>query len=321
MYAKIIDRLLTSENPFIRYKVRVNVMDDDPSGRAIGALRREMKNAPVAQTLLAEQDKNGRIAHHPYKKWIGSHWVLAQLADLDYPPGDKRLLPLRDQVLGVWLSRYHVDRVPVIDGRARRCGSQEGNALYSIIKLGLDDGRSGQLVDNLLKWQWPDGGWNCDKNPQAVNSSFMETLIPLRGLSLYGKTTGASDAAKAARKAADIFLKRKIFKIKPRKRWKREDFVKIHYPPYWHYDILFGLKVLAEAGFIRHPACTEALDLLESKRLPDGGFAAAAKYYRVTDKAAGSNISRVDWGGTSPGRMNEYVTADSLTVLKAAGRL
>ncbi len=51
-----------------------------------------------------------------------------------------------------------------------------------------------------------------------------------------------------------------------------DDFLKLRYPCYWHYDILVGLKVMAEAGFLKDPRCREALDILVSKRLPDGGF-------------------------------------------------
>jgi hypothetical protein len=61
------------------------------------------------------------------------------------------------------------------------------------------------------------------------------------------------------------------------------------------------------------------LDLLESKRLPDGGFPAEKTYYRVTDRRTAGRCL-VDWGGTSQRRMNEWVTADALSVLKAAGR-
>lgn len=31
----------------------------------------------------------------------------------------------------------------------------------------------------------------------------------------------------------------------------RSEFVKLCYPLHWHYDILLGLKVMAEAGFNR----------------------------------------------------------------------
>ena len=85
------------------------------------------------------------------------------------------------------------------------------------------------------------------------------------------------------------------------------NFLKLHYPCYWHYDILFGLKVMAEAGFIDDPRCADALHLLESKQLPDGGFPAEARYYRVDDKKL-TGHSRVDWGGTSKVHLNPFVT-------------
>ena len=42
--------------------------------------------------------------------------------------------------------------------------------------------------------------------------------------------------------------------------------------PYRGYSLLFGLVVLTEAGYLADGRCREALDLLESKRLPDAGF-------------------------------------------------
>jgi hypothetical protein len=77
---------------------------------------------------------------------------------------------------------------------------------------------------------------------------------------------------------------------------------------------------MSEAGFIKDPRCNAALDLLESKRLPDDGFPAEDRYYRLTDRPI-SGRSRVNWGCTSVHRMNEFVTADALYVLKAAGRI
>ena len=96
-------------------------------------------------------------------------------------------------------------------------------------------------------------------------------------------------------------------------------FVRLHYPLYWHYDILFGLKVMAEAGFLDDPRCQEALDLLESKRLPDGGFPAEESYARLTRPQL-SGYSPVSWGGMSRKTMNPFVTADALYVLRMAGR-
>ena len=97
------------------------------------------------------------------------------------------------------------------------------------------------------------------------------------------------------------------------------------YPRYWHYDLLGGLVAMAEMGLIKDPRCADALDLLERKELPRGGWAAEGRFYRVspdmdTSSRFGSTAP-VDWGGSGKGRMNEWVTADALYALRAAGRV
>jgi len=82
-----------------------------------------------------------------------------------------------------------------------------------------------------------------------------------------------------------------------------------------------ALKVMAEAGLIGDLRCAEALDLLESKRLPDGGWRAEGKHYRVVDEPANGG-SMADWGLVSRKQvLNPFVTLDALYVLQAAGRL
>jgi len=270
--------------------------------------------------LLSERGKNGEIRCHPYRGWCGAHWVLATLADIGYPQRDESLTPLREQVYEWLFSKQHQERIKVIDGRVRRCASQEGNALWYLLTLDLADDRADDLADRLVEWQWPDGGWNCDKNPKAAKSSFWESLIPLRALALHGRLTGDGKSIQAARRASEVFLKRRLCKRLKDGNIMQEDFVKLHYPCYWRYDILFGLKVMAEAGFIGDARCGDALDLLQSKRLPGGGFPAECKYYRVSEKAA-TGRSLVNWGGVSRKRGNEFVTVDALYVLRQAGRL
>jgi hypothetical protein len=184
----------------------------------------------------------------------------------------------------------------------------------------LADGRTDELVSRLLQWQWPDGGWNCDKRPEADSSSFMETLIPMRALALYAQVSGDSKVKAAAERAAEIFLKRHLFKCQSDGSVMDEHFLLLHYPAYWHYDILVGLKGMAEARFLGDPRCKDALDLLESKRLPDGGFPAEESFSRPTRPQL-SGYSPVRWGGTSRKKMNLFVTVDALYVLRMAGRM
>ncbi|MBI3464216.1 MAG: hypothetical protein HY000_14345 [Planctomycetes bacterium] len=318
---KIVQRLLDSDEPCVRFKVRTNVLSEDVASPAMKKLRREIKASPRVQALFAESGMHGRLPHHPYAKWYGAHWIMATLADIGYPPGDRRLLPWREQVYEWLLTREgRLRKCPCINGRVRRHASMEGNAVYYLLKLGLADERIEQLVQGLIECQWPDGGWNCDPKPQAHNSSFHESLTPLRGLTLYARLTGDAQARVAARRAAEIFLKRRMFQQQSDGHVIKEDFVRLHYPCYWHYDVLFGLKVMAEAGFIGDPRCSDALDLVETKRLPDGGWPAEKKHYAGLSRKLKSQRELVSWGPVGK-RMNEFVTADALYVLQAARRL
>jgi hypothetical protein len=274
----------------------------------------------IFKTLLAEQQTDGTIPHHPYSKWKGAHWVLLQLAELGYHPVGRELIPLRNQVYEWLLSERHLKSVKVINDRARRCGSQEGNAIFSTLTLGISDQRVEQLISNLVKWQWPDGGWNCDKKPSAHTSSFHETLPPFRALALHARITACKTSRRAAEKAAELFLSRKMFLRKKDDLVMDPGFTRLAYPAYWHYNILAGLKAMAEAGLINDPRCRTALDLLESKRLPDGGWPAEIKYYRFSRETA-NGTTGIDWGGTNRTKSNPYVTADARLVLRAAGRI
>jgi hypothetical protein len=334
----IIDRLLASAEPSIRWKTRVHVLGESPRSRRIRELREEIRKSPRVRALLSRSHVLGRpgTSRQVYYKWQGLHWVAASLADLGYPEGDETLHPIRDRLIEFWLgpsffqefeartsaASYGRRGVPIIRGRYRRCGSQQGNALYSVTILGIADERADALAERLLHWQWPDGGWNCDRDPEADTSSFMESLLPMVGLAVHAERTGDRAAASAAKRASEVFLQRKLYKRRSDGRIIADDFVALHYPLYWHYDFLAGLKAMARIGRIRDERCADALDLLESKRLDGGGWPAEKRFYRSSaTKKMVTYADYVDWGPVSKRRMNEWVTVDALAVLRAAGRL
>jgi hypothetical protein len=316
----ILQTLAASDEPSIRYRVLTELLEAPADSAEVRHARQEVKRSRRVAALLAERGADGRLPYHPYAKWHGAHWILVSLAELGYPPGDRALIPLREQVFEWLLGEDHRASQREIQGRVRIHASQEGNALYSQLALGIADRRTEQLVDRLKECQWPDGGWNCDRNPRASQSSFMETLTPLRGLALHAKLTGDASSQRAVDRASEVFLVRHLFKRQRDGATIHPDFLRLHFPCYWHYDILFGLKVMAQVGKIRDPRCREALAALESKRLSDGGFPAEAGYYRTGVKVK-TGRSLANWGGVGVRRSNEFVTVDALGVLKAAGRL
>ena len=335
-----IDRLLQSDEPSIRWMAMVRVGRENPDSSKVKDLQEEIRRSPRARALIAGRDQRRVREEFVYANWRGAHWTLAMLAEIGYPAGDESLTSMRNQVLDHWLSdsfylefesksavpkRRGAEGVPMIQGRYRRCASQQGNALLSIERLGLADNRSDRLAERLIHWQWPDGGWNCDRKPSAHISSFNESLLPMLGLAVYAKRAGDDSARKAALKASEIFLCRRLFKSKTDGTVISPHWIRPKYPRYWHYDFLGGLVATAEMGLISDPRCADALDLLERKELPGGGWAAEGRFYKVSQSMEMStrfgSISLVDWGGSGARRMNEWVTADALYVLRAAGRV
>jgi hypothetical protein len=319
--APIVERLLCSAEASVRWKVRSSLLRESPGSKAMRGLAQEIRESPLARRLLSAPDRTP----HPYQKWQGPHFTLICLAEIGYPPGDRSLMPLRDRFYDSLFAEHHFRPphtlvLPGHEDRVRRCAGQEGYAVWYSLALGLADERTETLVERLLKWQWPDGGWNCDKRPQARASSFHESLIPVRALSLHGALRKDRRSLAAARRAAEIFLVRRLYRGRRSGRIIHPDFVRLQYPHFYPYNILFGLKVMAEAGFIRDPRCSDALELLESKRLPDGGFPLEKKNWTLSDTVV-TRGTFAHWGPSGKQRMNEFVTADALCILRAAGRI
>ena len=59
-------------------------------------LRRTIGTSEMAQRLLLALEGE---RFNPYRKWQGPHWTLYSLAEIGFPAGDARLLPLRRRVM------------------------------------------------------------------------------------------------------------------------------------------------------------------------------------------------------------------------------
>ena len=287
---------------------------------------KKIPNGPLVRRLLAGQKPDGGFGVHPYQKWTGAHWRLVSLVELGIPPGHPKALLAATQVLK-WLTGYtHRQGIKKIHRRIRQHASMEGNALAVCCRLGLaKDFRVKQLSESLIEGQWQDGGWNCDIRPEVRHSSFYESLAPLWGLIEYHRVTGDKDSLMSAERAAEFFLKHRLFRSEKTGKVINPNWLKLHYPLYWHYDILQALRILSLLGKLKDPRVEEALDILESKRLSDGKWRPGGYYWYPKErvrvmgkKRIISNSEVVNWGRNGPNRM---ITLNALRVLKSAGRL
>jgi hypothetical protein len=264
----------------------------------------------VREGLVSELSRDFGV--HAYAKWHGAFWRLISLVDLGVEPGHPGALAAAEETLR-WvasprrLATIHKRR---IDGRVRRCASQDGRALQTCLHVGLrGDRRLDTLAESLVETQWPDGGWNCDRHRACTHSSFNETWGPLLGLVAFG-------ADDAVARGAEFFLAHRVVFSHRTGEPAHPVFLKLHFPAYWHYDLLAGLRTLDAAGRLADPRAADALDLLESKRRADGTWRPEGRWWKRPG-SKGSNVEPVDWGDAA----SELLTEQAEGVLRAAGRL
>ncbi len=308
-----VEWLLASSEPAIAGMARRDLLDE-PDPRE---LQRVMEG-PLVRGLLEGQQPDGGFGVHPYRKWTGAHWRLVSLVELEVPRGEPQCLAALDGWLAMLTGRNRLSRASTTaTGLPLSDASIEGNALAVACRLGAaEDPRAAMLAEALVRWQWPDGGWNCDRGASGRRSSFHESLIPMWALWEYGTATGKRDALAAANRAAELFLAHRIFRRGGTGEPIHRSWVVLHYPPYWHYDILQALHLLTRLGRVHDERAADALDLLEKRRLPDGRWRPGAYWWQP----AGSPRmpEAVDWGRGAP---SEILTLNALRVLKAAGRV
>ena len=134
------------------------------------------------------------------------------------------------------------------------------------------------------------------------------------GCTSTGLRPGDDAAKEAASRTAELFLEHRLFRVGGKGEPIRRSFVALHYPPYWHYDILQALLVLSRMGLASDPRAQDAIELVEERRLADGRWRAGGRWWKPPG-AKGGNVEVVDWGRSG---QSEMVTLNALRVLHAA---
>ncbi len=300
-----IEWLAASDEPAVRRAAQLEFLGkawDGPS----------LRNGRFVSALLSGQQANGGFGVHPYSKWTGAHWRLVSLVDLGVTASEAPSMVEAAATVLDWLhSEQHRSRIQTIHGLTRRCASQEGNALYVCTRLGMAaDPRVAKLASDLMLWQWPDGGWNCDVDASGRRSSFHETLPAANGLQEYWLATGAPDARASAERAADLLLQHRLFRSSSTGRPIDPRWLKLRYPAYWHYGILPALLFLSRMGLAGDPRARDAEDVLRAKMMPDGRWPVEGAWCNPPGARGQTDV--IDWDRHGP---NDFVTLSAVRIL------
>ncbi len=235
-----------------------------PDASTLEDLRAAIPRSGWAAAILSRQsDKTwwGRKDTCYWPRQRGTYWSLAILADLGLSRDDERISNAVEHML-----RIH--RAP--DGGFSPLGPGKsshfcstGIMVRTLLKLGyLEDERTWAGIRWLLDAQLEEGGWDC-RPPYESTLDAWEAMAAFAAIPAAMRTP---EVRAAARRGAEFYLGRRLLHEGPRyPRWSE-----LHYPWHYWYDVLVGLDFLTGLGMGYDPRMAEALDVLMSKRLPDG---------------------------------------------------
>jgi hypothetical protein len=196
--------------------------------------------------------------------WTATEPTLTLLRVFGVDPSDERVRRAVEQVRDH--CRWEHEGQAFFDGEVEPCINGKTVALGGYFGQDVEG-----IVARLVREQLEDGGWNCEAERGSVRSSFDTTINVLEGLLAHERATGGSAGSVAARRRGEEYLlERKLFRRKSTGEVARPAWLQFSFPTRWHYDVLRALEYFREAGDPPDPRVDEAMELLRSKRQPDG---------------------------------------------------
>jgi hypothetical protein len=196
--------------------------------------------------------------------WTATLPTLHLLCDFGIDPTDERVRLAVDQVREQ--CRWEHEGQPFFEGEVEPCINGRTVLIGAYFGQNID-GIVGRLVDEQLE----DGGWNCEAEFGSVRSSFDTTINVLEGLLGHERATGGSPRSRAARRRGEEYLlERNLMRRRSTGAIVNPDWLRFSYPSRWHYDVLRALDYFQSTGEAPDSRLAEAIELLRSKRQPDG---------------------------------------------------
>jgi hypothetical protein len=271
-----IDWLLDSD-PAIRWQAMRDLTDAPPA--AVAAERARVTREGLGAKILSLQQSDGSWRRADAPAWLSTLFTLLLLRATGIDPAEPAVasamacleagLRWNDQG-GCWDLRppetggntfFEGEEEPCINGGALAVGACSGHPAES-------------LALRLISEQLDDGGWNCEA-PMSVRSSFHTTICVLEGLLEYERAIApesriALRIAAARRRGEEYLLTRNLFRRLSTGEVANPEFLQLAFPPRYHYDILRALDYFRTANLQPDPRMSEAVQIIESKRLADG---------------------------------------------------
>jgi hypothetical protein len=265
---------LLDTDPAVRWQT-LRDLTDSPAD-VVGAERARVAREGWGKRLLDLQGDDGQWdggacfpgdtgwQNQPGQPWTSSLPVLQLLYEFGVDPAEPRVRRAVERVRDACRWEHAGQRF--FDGEVEPCINGRVVALGAY--FGID---VAPVVARLLREQLADGGWNCEAENGSVRSSFHTTINVLEGLLEFERATGGWAELVAARRRAEAYLlERCLLRRLSTGEVVRPAFLQFSFPVRWMYDALRALDYFRAAGDAPDPRSSEAIELVRSKRQPDG---------------------------------------------------
>ncbi len=272
---ELISWLLESDSS-IQYQTQRDLLLKDDS-----RLRKRIETEGWGAKLLSLRQPNGHWGNAFYQpKWTSTHYTLLDLKNLGISPGNKAI----EETLNL-IFKYERG----LDGGINPSGSIRnsdvcinGMVLNYASYFHIKEEQLKPVIDFLLSVQMNDGGFNCHSNRiGAIHSSLHSTLSVIEGINEYrknGYTYRLSELKKTELASREFILLHHLFRSDKTGNIIRSDFLKLHYPCRWYYDILKALDYFQSAGVKYDSRMEDALQIILSKRNKNRQWTVAAMH-------------------------------------------
>lgn len=333
MKAEALSWLLESSNPAVRMFTLTDVIGRPPDDWDVMKAREAiLKWRPVAALKRAQKGKGywppESTSYEP--KFTSNVWPLMLLGELGAPRTDwigtasERFLAQHQMGSGAFCCRRVGGR-----GKMEEEPCLTGNMIRALLVFGYgNDGRVKRALDWLPEVQFDDGGWNCDYPSYApTHGSFMSTVEPLWAYSEIPRSRWTKKMKRSAERGAEFLLAHHVYKA--HRTWEPVELrgmsrvmsgnlvTKFHFPMYYYYDALHGLRVLSKLGYQSDERVEDAIHLMLSKKTPEGRWLLEGDWVRErTDSERKTLVNLEELGEPS-----KWITLNCYRVLASRGDL
>jgi hypothetical protein len=220
----------------------------------------------------------GRAFYQP--KWTSTHYTLLDLRTLCMRPDHP---DVRESIHLVALNEKAPDGgIAAAKTAPRSDVCVNGMFLNYAAYFGEAEQSLHSVVDYVLDQRMADGGFNCSKNRAPVRHSSMHSTISVaEGIAEYlrhGYRYRRRELAAAEASCREFLLCHRLFRSDHTGEVINEDFLRLPFPPRWHYTILRALDHFRAVGAPWDERMRDAVQVLAGRRHADGRWRRSTPY-------------------------------------------